>query len=71
MIADTAPVPSPALQQFIAGLPKVELHVHHVGSASPRIVAELAERHPGVVPADPEQLAEFFTFRDFAHFIEL
>jgi len=27
------------LPTFIAGLPKVELHVHHVGSASPRIVA--------------------------------
>ncbi|PZG68891.1 adenosine deaminase, partial [Streptomyces sp. NTH33] len=25
---------------FIAGLPKAELHVHHVGSASPRIVSE-------------------------------
>jgi len=29
------------LATFIAGLPKAELHVHHVGSASPRIVAEL------------------------------
>ena len=57
---------------FIAGLPKAELHVHHVGSASPRIVAELATRHPGAgVPADPERLAEFFTFRDFGHFIEV
>lgn len=27
---------------FIAGLPKAELHVHHVGSASPAIVSELA-----------------------------
>lgn len=52
-------------------MPKVELHVHHVGSASPRIVAELAARHPGTVPEDPGELAEFFTFRDFAHFIEL
>ena len=59
------------LTAFIAGLPKAELHVHHVGSASPRIVAELAARHPGVVPDDPEALAEFFTFRDFAHFIEV
>ena len=31
--------------EFIAGLPKAELHVHHVGSASPRIVADLAARH--------------------------
>ncbi|MFF0152108.1 adenosine deaminase [Micromonospora sp. NPDC005203] len=58
---------------FIAGLPKVELHVHHVGSASPRIVAELAARHEGrtPVPADPEALADYFEFRDFAHFIEV
>ncbi len=56
---------------FIAGLPKAELHVHHVGSASMRIVAELAERHPGTVPADPEGLRAFYEFRDFAHFIEV
>jgi aminodeoxyfutalosine deaminase len=59
------------LTSFIAGLPKAELHVHHVGSASPRIVAELAQRHPGVVPSDPEALREFFAFRDFAHFIDV
>ena len=56
-------------QDFIAGLPKAELHVHHVGSASPRIVAELATRHPGVVPDDLDELARYFTFTDFAHFI--
>ncbi len=60
-----------ALAGFISRLPKAELHVHHVGSASPRIVAELAERHPGVVPSDPDGLADFFAFRDFAHFIEV
>lgn len=61
------------LESFIAGLPKVELHVHHVGSASPRIVAELAARHEGStpVPADPEALAKYFEFRDFAHFIDI
>ena len=59
------------LTGFIARLPKAELHVHHVGSASPRIVSELATRHPGAVPSDPEALAEFFAFRDFAHFIEV
>ncbi|SCE69651.1 aminodeoxyfutalosine deaminase [Micromonospora coriariae] len=61
------------LPTFIAGLPKVELHVHHVGSASPRIVAELAARHEGrtPVPADPDALANYFEFRDFAHFIEV
>jgi aminodeoxyfutalosine deaminase len=61
------------LSAFIAGLPKVELHVHHVGSASPRIVAELAARHEGRtrVPADPDRLADYFAFRDFAHFVEI
>jgi aminodeoxyfutalosine deaminase len=62
---------TPDLSTFIAGLPKAELHVHHVGSASPRIVAALAERHPGTVPSDLDALREFFTFRDFAHFIEV
>ncbi|MFL6074600.1 MAG: adenosine deaminase [Mycobacteriales bacterium] len=60
------------MEDFIAGLPKAELHVHHVGSVSPRIVAELAARHPdGPVPADPDLLAEYFAFRDFAHFVEV
>jgi aminodeoxyfutalosine deaminase len=60
------------MTDFIAGLPKAELHVHHVGSASPRIVAELAERHPAAgVPTDPDELREFFAFRDFAHFIDV
>ncbi len=59
------------LEDFIAGLPKAELHVHQVGSASPRIVAQLAERHPGTVPSDPDALADFFGFDDFAHFISI
>jgi adenosine deaminase len=61
------------LTDFIAGLPKAELHVHHVGSASPRIVAELAARHAGStpVPADVELLAKYFVFSDFAHFVEI
>ncbi|GHD43697.1 aminodeoxyfutalosine deaminase [Streptomyces galbus] len=68
---DAARVPRD-LHAFIAGLPKAELHVHHVGSASPRIVSELAARHPdSKVPTDPEALADYFTFTDFAHFIEV
>ncbi|AUG77414.1 Adenosine deaminase [Kitasatospora sp. MMS16-BH015] len=61
------------IEAFIAGMPKAELHVHHVGSASPRVVAELAARYEGrsKVPTDPAALAEYFTFTDFAHFIEV
>jgi aminodeoxyfutalosine deaminase len=59
------------VRNFVAALPKAELHVHHIGSASPRIVSELAERPPGTVPSDPDRLKDFFAFRDFAHFIEV
>jgi aminodeoxyfutalosine deaminase len=62
--------PSSPLATFIAGLPKAELHVHHVGSASPRMVAELAARHPDTpVPKDPDLVSEYFTFTDFGHFV--
>jgi aminodeoxyfutalosine deaminase len=61
------------METFIAGLPKAELHVHHVGSASPETVAQLAARHEGAtpVPADPAALVDYFRFVDFAHFIDV
>ncbi|WP_244962984.1 adenosine deaminase [Nocardioides dongkuii] len=62
---------SRSISEFVRGLPKAELHVHHVGSASPRIVSELAARHPGTVPSDLDELRRFYEFRDFAHFIEV
>ncbi len=60
-----------SLADFIEGLPKAELHVHQVGSASLGTVARLAERHPGTVPSDPEALREFYRFTDFAHFVDV
>ena len=61
------------LAAFCRDLPKAELHVHHVGSASVEAVAALAARHEGSspVPADPVALTEYFRFTDFAHFIEV
>src|SRR5579859_205470 len=54
---------------FIDALPKVELHVHSVGSAPLRTVLELAQRHPdSPVPTDEAGLRTFYTFRDFPHF---
>ena len=62
--------PDPAVEAFIATAPKVELHLHLVGSASPATLTELAERHPDVdVPHGAEDLKAFFEFRDFPHFI--
>jgi adenosine deaminase len=60
------------IESFLAAAPKVELHLHLVGSASPATVAALAERRPDAgVPADVDRLAELFRFRDFPHFIEV
>lgn len=63
---------SGGVDDFLKALPKVELHVHLVGSASIPTVMQLGRRHGGGrVPTDPAELAEFYRFRDFAHFIEV
>lgn len=60
------------MPSFVETMPKVELHVHLVGSASVPTVVELAGRHPERgVPTDPDTLTAFYEFRDFAHFIEI
>jgi aminodeoxyfutalosine deaminase len=62
----------PTVESFLAAVPKVELHLHLVGSASVTTVAALARRHPDLgVPADEAALADLFRFRDFPHFIEV
>ena len=56
----------------LVALVKADLHVHLVGSASPRTVAALAARYPyRGVPADLDELRGFFAFRGFAHFLEV
>jgi aminodeoxyfutalosine deaminase len=61
-----------SVDEFLAVTPKVELHLHLVGSASIDTVATLAARHPDVgVPSSPDQLVEWFRFRDFPHFIDV
>jgi aminodeoxyfutalosine deaminase len=60
------------IDPLVAELPKVELHVHLVGSASVETVLELARRHPDRgVPSTAEELARFYEFRDFPHFIDV
>jgi len=61
-----------AIERFVAEVPKVELHVHLVGSAALPTVRTLAERSPEHgVPTDLDELRAFYTFRDFAHFLEV
>jgi aminodeoxyfutalosine deaminase len=60
------------LESFISALPKVELHVHLVGSAPVETVLTLAGRHlDRGVPASEAGLREFYSFRDFPHFIDV
>jgi aminodeoxyfutalosine deaminase len=60
------------LEAFVSGLPKVELHVHLVGSASVETVLSLARRHPDRgVPTSAEGLREFYVFSDFPHFLDV
>ena len=63
---------SESIESFVRGLPKAELHVHIQGAASAATVLELARRHPELgVPTEAEALRRFYTFTDFAHFIEV
>jgi aminodeoxyfutalosine deaminase len=60
------------MSEFVAALPKVELHLHLIGSASPETVLALARRHPdGGVPTEPEALRQFYAFTGFPHFLEV
>ncbi|TQM14944.1 adenosine deaminase [Pseudonocardia kunmingensis] len=63
--------PSP-VAAFVAALPKVELHLHLVGSASLDTVLALAHHHPdGGVPTEREALRRFYAFTDFPHFLNV
>ena len=60
------------MRSFIHALPKVELHLHLVGSAGVDTVLELARRHPEAgVPTDRDELERFYAFRDFDHFLKV
>jgi aminodeoxyfutalosine deaminase len=55
---------------FLAGLPKAELHLHLEGTIKPSTLVTLSERHD----AHPITLAEaeaLYTYRDFEHFLSV
>jgi aminodeoxyfutalosine deaminase len=61
-----------AIGWFVAEVPKVELHVHLVGSAAPATVLTLSRRSPERgVPTGLDDLRAFYAFRDLAHFLEV
>lgn len=62
----------PSIEAVVGALPKVELHLHLVGSASPHVVAELASKvSESGVPTSAADIADWYEFTDFDHFIEV
>lgn len=60
------------LAEFIASMPKVELHVHIEGSIRPETLLRLAKKNEVSLPATTvEGLREWYRFRDFNHFVEV
>src|SRR5262245_57140854 len=65
-------MPMPSLTDFIRRMPKVELHVHLEGSIGPETLLQLARRNQVDLPAaSVDGLRRWYTFTDFAHFIEI
>jgi aminodeoxyfutalosine deaminase len=61
-----------SLRDFVAAMPKVELHVHLEGSIRPATLLTLAQRNGVSLPAeDLQTLRAFYRFTDFDHFIQV
>ncbi len=68
MASDKRPEPS----ELIAGMPKVELHVHIEGTLEPELMWELAERNAVAVPfASVEEARDAYRFEDLQSFLDI
>jgi|TARA_B110000967_G_scaffold208932_1_gene262901 adenosine deaminase len=60
------------LYQFIAGLPKVELHLHIEGSLEPELMFELAQRNNIDIPfANPDEVRAAYDFSNLQSFLDI
>ncbi|WP_016697260.1 adenosine deaminase [Actinoalloteichus spitiensis] len=60
----------PVSAEFVAGLPKAELHVHIEGTLEPELKFELAERNGLELPfADVDELRASYRFHDLPSFL--
>ncbi len=63
---------SNAAQDFIAGLPKAELHLHIEGTLEPEMAFALAERNGVKLPyASVEAMRRLYDFQNLADFLDL
>ncbi len=65
-VPDSAAEPSQPLADFVASLPKVELHLHLEGALSPEFALGLAQKHR--IPLPFKDLATFFKPASYANF---
>ena len=60
------------VQEFIAGMPKAENHIHQDGATSPESALYLAKRHHMTLPfSTPEEADRLFRYRDLGDFIRI
>ncbi len=63
---------TPGAQDLLSAMPKVEIHVHLEGAQTPEAIWAMAERNGVSLPARSlEEWKSFYSFRDFAHFIDV
>jgi len=71
MYEDTAPSLSP-LQDFIEGLPKVELHLHIEGTLEPELMFALARRNNVKIPFKTvAEVRKAYKFSSLQHFLDM
>jgi adenosine deaminase len=64
--------PMTDLSQFIAGLPKAELHLHIEGSLEPELMFELAQRNGIAIPyASVEDVRAAYAFSNLQDFLDI
>ncbi len=67
-----SPIRDSALDEFIAALPKVELHLHLEGTLEPELAFELAARNDVCLPySDVGAMRDAYDFTDLQSFLDL
>ncbi len=62
---------SPTIPDWLATMPKLELHVHLEGTMTPAFLLELVDRHGiDIGITSIEDAKALFAYRDFTHFID-
>jgi adenosine deaminase len=65
-------MPADAIEDFIRGIPKAELHLHIEGTLEPELMFALAARHGVKLPyASVEELRAAYQFDDLQSFLDL